>query len=203
MKATNTAKSRLNVQVDGKTVPAQTQTAKSSPIITPYPTAGRKVTEFEEKLDRQLAGDNHEKRSRGRPHKEAGPGPAEIDIDVIGQALQIPFDLWSISQGVPELKITTDESVMMAKPVKQLLDHYLPSIPEIAWAWISLGAVSYSIMKSRLVLIAEIKKNKLSPSSGQQKDAARGMAPQGHGGPHPSAVFPTIENIKNESLSTF
>lgn len=173
---------------------------KSMPTVTPYPTAGRKVTDFEERLDAQLAG-GIKKPARGSGGKFASKEPAagpEIDVTVIGQVVQIPFDLWSVSQGVPDLKISTEESVMLAKPVKQLLDHYVPQVPEIAWAWISLSAVSYSIMKSRLVLIAEIRKN--NPSSGQKADAARvansSTKTQGHGGPHPASVFPSLEQIQ-------
>lgn len=178
--------------------------AGAGPAITPMPTAGPKVLEFEEALDRSLAAGDTKKRGPGRPRKESEQPPPEIDVKIIAQAVQIPFDLWSISQGVPGLKISNAESVMLAKPAKQLIDHYLPQIPEIAWAWISLSAVSYSIMKSRLILIAEIRKNKAASMSGSQGDAARGSnsqtfssVPQGHGGPHPSAVFPTIDAIKN------
>jgi len=177
-----------------------------TPIVTPYPTAGRKVTEFEDRLDAQLAGGTVGKKpARGPGGKFSSTSPAagpEIDISVIGQVVQIPFDLWSVSQGVPELKISAEESVMLAKPVKQLLDHYVPQVPEIAWAWISLSAVSYSIMKSRLALIAEIRKN--NPSSERGMDAARvansSIKTQGHGGSHPSTVFPSLEQIQKPSV---
>ena len=199
-KSTNTAKSRKAAPVAGKTVPAQTATAKSSPILTPMPQAGRKVTEFEAKLDAawpEGMGDET-KRGRGRPRKETEPEPAQIDIKVIGQTVQIPFDLWSVSQGIEGLKITDQESILIAKPAKQLIDHYLPQVPEIGWAWISLSVVSYSIMKSRLVLIAEIKKANSSDSETRTDNATRGPgSPVGHGGPNPSASFPTIKEIVN------
>ena len=173
------------------------------PKVTPYPRAGRKVQEFEDRLDRQLAGETSApKRGRGRPIKEGQPEPPEIDVNIIGQAVQIPFDLWSISQELPELKISIQESVMIAKPLKQLLDHYVPQVPEIAWAWISLGAVSYSIMKSRLELIAAIKKAKASQSPESRKnnpmDDVRGSNPPvGHGSPNSSGRFPTFEEMQN------
>ena len=154
------------------------------------------MTEFEDRLDAALAdGAGETKRGRGRPRKADEQQPVEIDFKVIGQALQIPFDLWSVGQGVPELKITTAESILMAKPVKQLLDHYIPSLPEIAWAWISLGAVSYSIMKCRLELLAEIRKNKDSSSEQTTGDRV-GTNRRGKGVPS-SFAFPTIENIIN------
>ena len=193
-------KKSSSLETGSRSVPDIKDQDKNPPVITPYPTAGRKVTEFEERLDAQMARGKKPARVPGSKFSSTSPaaGP-EIDISVIGQVVQIPFDLWSVSQGVPELKISNDESVMLAKPVKQLLDHYVPQIPEIAWAWISLSAVSYSIMKSRLALIAEIRKNK--PSSERGMDAARGVAnsskvPQGHGGSHPSTVFPSLEQIQ-------
>lgn len=188
---------KKNPKIGPSTVQIKTEPAKTTPVITPMPTAGAKITEFEDRLDRQLAGDTETSPKRGRPRKlDPLNQQAEIDISVIGQAVQIPFDLWSVSQGVPELKMTSDESILMAKPLKQLLDHYLPVIPEIAWAWISLGMVSYSIMKSRLELIAAIKKNTNSSerrTAGVQESA---HVRRDQGRSQPSAIFPNIEQIK-------
>jgi len=172
------------------------------PKVVPMPTAGRKVTEFEDRLDSALAGDGEsQKRGRGRPRKDQEPVPAEIDVTIIGQVVQIPFDLWSISQGVEGLKISPKESVMIAKPLKTLLDYYMPQVPEIAWAWISLSAVSYSVMKSRLVLIAEIKKQKaLNSSSGNKTTDAKGSPEHwGQGGSRSS--FPSFEEIKKQAAN--
>jgi len=191
------------LETGSRSVPDIKDQDKTPPVITPYPTAGRKVTEFEERLDAQLAGGKKPARGPGGKFSSTSPaaGP-EIDISVIGQVVQIPFDLWSVSQGVPDLKISSEESVMLAKPVKQLLDHYVPQVPEIAWAWISLSAVSYSIMKSRLALITEIKKQK--PSSERGMDAARvansSTKTQGHGGSHPSDVFPSLDQIQKPAV---
>lgn len=169
---------------------------KTRPEVVPYPTAGRKVTEFEDRLDAAIAkGEQEPKRGRGRPKKIEEPPPPEIDIKVFASCLQIPFDLWSVSQDAPELKLSMPEAVMLAKPMKQLADYYLPNVPEIAWAWFSLAGVSYTIVKSRLVLIAEIKK----ASSVDQKDAARGVVvPQEKGVSHPSDKMPTLEQIKSK-----
>lgn len=171
----------------------------TSPTVVPMPTAGRKVTEFEEKLDDSLAGGNGEKRKRGRPKKAEQPPVPELDIAVIGQAIQIPFDIWAVSQDVPDLKISIAESVMIAKPLKQILDHYMPNVPDITWAWISLSAVSYTIVKSRLALIAEIKKaretSSMTGSDNAKPTAARATVKQGQGGPGPSG-FPNMADIK-------
>ena len=166
------------------------------------PTAGRKVTEFEDRLDAAIAkGEQEPKRGRGRPRKAetSEPPPPEIDVKVFAQCIQIPFDLWSVSQKIPELKLPMDEAVMLAKPMKQLADYYLPNVPEIAWAWFSLAGVSYSIVKSRLILIAEIKKA-YPPDGGAdhvkgKPEVTRTPAQQGQGSPGPSN-FPTIEQIQ-------
>ena len=156
------------------------------------------MIEFEKLLDERLAGAETPK--RGRPRKDQGPQelqPAELDVKIIAQALQVPFDLWSISQDIEQLKLSDQESRLVAKPVKELLDHYLPHIPVIAWAWISMSAVSYSIMKSRLVLLAEIRKSKVTSAPDAKAGEKYGsfVQPQGHGGPRPSGVWPTIEQI--------
>lgn len=165
------------------------------PEVVPYPTAGRKITEFEDRLDQHLAAaDVVKKRGRGRPPKEAEQPPPEIDVKVIGQAIQIPFDLWAVGQDIPDLKISVQESTMIAKPLKVLLDHYMPNVPEITWAWISLGAVSYSIMKCRLVLIAEIKKER---TSSEQVTGVKDRPERRAHGSAQSSVFPTVDQILN------
>jgi len=164
-----------------------------SPEVVPMPTAGRRVTEFEDQLDASLiSAEEKPKRDRRRPRIEAEQQPPEIDVKVIGQAIQIPFDLWAIKQDIPDLKISVQESVIIAKPLKQILDHYMPNVPAIAWAWISLSAVSYSILKTRLVLIAEIKKAKISieQSAGEKEKPRR--RDQGRS---QSAAFPSLEEI--------
>lgn len=166
------------------------------------PIAGHKVIDFENRLDAALAaGEQSEKRKPGRPRKIEEPPPPEIDVKVFAQCLQIPFDLWSASQNIPELKISIDEAVLMAKPLKQLTDYYVPAVPEIAWAWISLAGVSYTIVKSRLVLIAGIKK---ANSAERQPDHVEGVpktereSVKGHGCPGP-AGFPNITDIKTQT----
>lgn len=173
-----------------ESAPAQAR----SPKITPMPTAGRKITEFEDRLDQHLAGAEIPKRGRGRPRKEDEQQPPEIDAKIIGQAIQVPFDLWAVANDFDCLKISIQESTMIARPLKELLDHYMPNVPTIAWAWISLGAVSYSIVKSRLVLITEMKKAKIS-SSDQTKGGKDRPERRGQGGPR-SSVLPTMDEIK-------
>jgi len=130
-------------------------------IIVPHPTAGPKVTEFEKKLDEQLAREAP-RRGPGRPPKEPAPEPPTLDLDVVAGVVKIPFELWAIGQGLEGLALTDDESRKLAEPAKILLEYYLPQIPEIAYAWIGLSVSSFWIMRVRLLLIKEIRKQRES-----------------------------------------
>lgn len=165
-----------------KKKPAKEKPAEQKPpIVTPYPAAGPKVVDFEDKLDEQLgAGD---KPKRGRPPKQPEPEPAQVPNEIVKQAVQVPFDLWAINQNLKGLKLDAKEAAMLAEPVKTLLDYYLPQMPVIAIAWASLTISTYAVMKPRLEMIAEIKKQKASPSSGPaDRDIKDGS---GQGGPAP------------------
>jgi len=149
---------------------AELPPAVESPKITPHPTAGRKVLEFESRLDAVIAGEP-EKRGRGRPRKPpepAGPEPQEIGLDIVKPVVKMPFDLWSARQGLDKLKITDQEAAQIAEPLKVLLDYYLPQIPTIAYAWISLAVVSYTVFQPRLELIQQIKKATAPDAAGDQ-----------------------------------
>jgi len=164
------------------------------PTVVPMPTAGRKVQDFEDRLDASLlTSEESPKRGRGRPRKEAEPEPVQLDDTVIAQVIQVPFDLWAFSNDCDKLKVTMPEAKLIAKPLKQLLDYYMPNVPEIAWAWIAFSTASYSIVKSRLLIIAAIKKDTstVQPAGEQEVPDRRGQGrPQ-------SAAFPSLEEIKN------
>jgi len=130
-------------------------------IIVPHPTAEKKVTEFEKKLDEQLA-QEAPKRGPGRPPNVPPPEPPTLDLDVVAGVVKIPFELWAIGQGLEGLALTDDESRKLAEPAKILLEYYLPQIPEIAYAWIGLSVSGFWIMRSRLLLIKEIRKQRES-----------------------------------------
>ncbi len=151
------------------------------PKVVPYPEAGKKVTDFEQKLDEQLHDEPiSAKRGRGRPRKDTIPEPEfAMSEDIIRQTMEMPFDLWAVSQKLDELKLVDKEAAALAAPVKQLLDYYLPNFPTIGIAWLSLAVTSYSIMVTRLNLLAKIRKEKeqtLSSGPVNVKDV-------GHGGP--------------------
>jgi len=153
--------------------------------VTAYPSAGKKITEFEEKLDQQLAGDEP-KRGPGRPRKEIEPEPEfAMAENLIAEAIKTPFELWALSQKLDELKLKDKEAAALAMPVKQILDYYLPNVPMIVLAWASLALTTKSIMAPRLVLIAEIKKQR-RPSTAKSADSKD----DGQGGPRPPATPP-------------
>lgn len=130
------------------------------PVIVPAPTAGKKVQDFEDILDKQLAGDmGPPKRPVGRPPKEKDvePEQPELTIDIVAGVVKIPFELWSISQSVKSLALSDDEAKNIAEPARQLLEHYLPQIPVIAYAWISMSVSVFWVMQSRLRTIQEIR----------------------------------------------
>ncbi len=141
--------------------------------ITPHPTAGPKVEAFEQKLDEQIAGDEI-KPKRGRPRKVIEPEP-EASLEFVQGALQLPFELWSIGQGVDELALSDVEARQLAEPVKQLLDHYLPSIPAIAYAWCSCAVSIFWIMRPRILKIQDLKKQQSSSEAKGGKEAGSGQ----------------------------
>lgn len=133
------------------------------PVIVPAPTAGKKIQDFEDILDKQLAGDMEPpKRPVGRPpkEKEEEPEPPELTIDIVAGVVKIPFELWSISQSVKSLALSDDEANQIAEPARQLLEHYLPQIPVIAYAWLSMSVSVFWVMQSRIQTIQEIKKHR-------------------------------------------
>lgn len=139
--------------------PAEQAPAKQK--ITPYPQAGKKVQEFEDTLDKQLAGDTAPpKRPVGRPPKEQEPEPSGLPIDIVAGVIKIPFELWAIGQDVKELALTEPEAKQIAEPARQLLEYYLPKIPVIVYAWVSLSVSSFWVMRTRLLLIQELKKQR-------------------------------------------
>jgi len=139
--------------------------APAAPKITPYPQAGPKVQDFEDLLDKQLAGDNgppKSKRGPGRPPKDKTiePEKPELTIEVVAGVVKIPFELWSISQNVKPLELTDDEAKRIAEPAMQLLEYYLPQIPVIAYAWVSISVSTFWVIQSRLRYIQELKKQR-------------------------------------------
>lgn len=187
--------------------PAKDKTAQPAPApapkIVPHPTAGPKVAEFETKLDEQIAaGESEQRRGPGRPRKQPPAEPAtppSAPLEIVAGAVKMPFELWAISQGVPGLALSDKESRQLAEPVKALLDYYLPQIPAIAYAWSAFGVSIFWVIRTRLLLIAEIKKQKtFSPPKtdlGGKSQGSRSPRTEARTPPR-SANFPSAEEIK-------
>ena len=142
----------------------KTEPAPHKPKITPYPTAGPKVQEFEDLIDKNLEDDVTPKPKRpvGRPpgKKPQESEQPELTIDVVAGVIKIPFQLWSISQSVKSLELTDEEAKRIAEPAKQLLEYYLPKIPVIAYAWITMSVNTFWVMQVRLRTIKELKEHR-------------------------------------------
>lgn len=168
---------------------------EQSPKVTPYPTAGQKVKEFEDKLDEQLAGGAAKKPAEQK--SQAGPElPPELDIEIVAGVIKLPFELWAISQNIKLLSLSDKEAQRLAKPVKQLLDYYMPQIPVIAYAWVSLAIDGFWIMRTRLLLIAEYKKS--SPSNAATRKGPGLARPAPAGQQNKGDKFPT--EIKTQKI---
>lgn len=169
--------------------------------ITPTPTAGKKIIDFEQKLDEQIAGPPEpEKRGRGRPRKEAEPEPeiSKIDNQIIKDAICIPFDLWARSQKLKGLKLSEEEAQTLAEPVKTLLDYYLPEVPTIVYAWGSLAITAYALTSPRLFMIEEERARRSAKNEAlRTADQTRRSQDQGQGSaPGPSDRMPRQDEIK-------
>lgn len=195
-KAKKKAKKKSKKRSVNKVTPSISPAKISSkPEITPIPTAGPKVQDFEDNLDRQLAGDKPAEKKRGvgrppNPPKEPEPESPELTIDVVAGVVKIPFELWSISQDVEFLKLDDKEAQRIAEPAKQLLEHYLPQIPVIVYAWISLSTASFWAMRSRLLLVKTLRK---------QKEAKKPPAAAAPAGPGVITKFP--DKVEPEKIT--
>jgi len=164
--------------------------------VVPYPTAGPKIIDFEEKLQGRLDAADAPRgpRGPGRPRKApAEPAPPAIAPEVLLGVVKIPFEFWSISQGVKQLAISDDEAKRLAEPLAQLIEHYLPQIPTIAYAWVALAVSAFWVTRPRLMMIAAIKKKQAKFSSPSSEAGGPAAQPTPSG---PAGGFPTTDDIK-------
>ena len=112
--------------------------------------------------------------------------PAKANETLI-PVLQIPFELWSKSQGVKELALGKDDAKELALPVTQLLEFYFPGrIPEIAWVWLMFTGTAYRILEPRLEILAQ----KRGEKSASVAAGAKGPVPAGTDRPRTGAAQP-------------
>lgn len=105
--------------------------------------------------------------------------------------LQIPFELWSVSQKCKELALNKDEAEQLALPVTQLLEYYFPgNIPEIAFVWLMLMGTSYNILKPRLELISKLQTPSVPGRTGSEQASS---APAPSSANQPKNGYPKAE----------
>jgi hypothetical protein len=186
-----------------KKVKQKTQTPK----VVPYPQAGKRVTDFENELDRQIETgeqtDQQTKRGPGRPRKEVQPA-ADIDIGpqlqliVIDRMLRIPFSAWAEFANLSELKLTDREAADLAAATKELLDYYIPNLPPVLIMWSNFAIAAAVVLQPRFAKIKELKKQKLEKQATQTDQ--EGSQPAGQGRPVTPVKFPFPSEIKIEKL---
>lgn len=71
--------------------------------------------------------------------------------------VKIPFDIWAKGT-IPEVALTDDEARVFALPITQLVEYYLPQMPDIWAVWANLAVQMFGIMSVRLSLLAQIRK---------------------------------------------
>ena len=180
-------------------------TKKPPPQVTPYPQAGKKVTNFEDELDKQIAGDipQEQKRGPGRPPKQPPPeqpetpqGP-QLQEKVIDRMLRIPFSAWAEFAALEDLRLTDREAADLAAATKELLDFYIPNLPIHLVLWSNFAVAAIVTLQPRFTKIKELKKQKAKAA---QQQGGPGAA--GQGGPAVpyanGANFPT--EIKTEKV---
>lgn len=183
-----------------KSIKKTAKKKSTQPEVTPYPTAGPKITNFEQKLDEQLTGEPP-KRQRGRPRKDllqinsAPIGPA---LELVINFVKLPFELWQIRETEVEgLALTDAEAKQIAEPARELIEYYLPMIPPIGYAWASLSVSFFWIIRNRLTAIEQVKTQKKAkysaPTAAEQKDHKI----KAHGSAGPSGQGIPVNELKN------
>ena len=81
----------------------------------------------------------------------------------IKQGSQALFDLWASAAKIEELALSEDEADLWSLPITQLAEYYFPGmIPEIAGTWVMMIFAVTRIMKPRIKLVNEVRKQRRS-----------------------------------------
>lgn len=194
-----------------KTAAGKEPTAEKEPVVKrdPLRQLEDQKPEFEQTL-KDIAG-SHQPAAEGeeKVERRGGPRPGsgrpkgvteefaavnrlpEKANDTLVPVLQIPFKLWSKSQGVKELELGKDDAKELALPVTQLLEFYFPGrIPEIAWVWLMFAGTAYRILEPRLEKLAHIRaKKSTSVAAGVRGPAKEDTRPPS-GAAQPASGYP-------------
>lgn len=94
----------------------------------------------------------------------------------IKQGSQALFDLWASAAKIEELALSEDEADLWSLPITQLAEYYFPGmIPEIAGTWVMMIFAVTRIMKPRIKLIEEVRKQRRSaqPAGPEKAEPAK------------------------------
>lgn len=156
-----------------KAKPAKKRESRKAPDkVTPHPRVGDEVDkygprnlDFEDKLG--AVGAKPEPK-QPRPETKAPPKEeqSQLEIKMIADFLKLPFTFWAARIEFPGVRLTDNEAREWAEPTKTLLNHYMPLIPPIGYAWIAWAITTITIMDKRLELIAaeKSKRTKQEPA---------------------------------------
>lgn len=155
-------KKKIKKTAKKKTMPS----AAGKQQVTPHPTAGPRVIEFEQAIDDQLNQSAAEeiKRPPGRPAKaKEGEGPGAVsftDPNLVKGVVKLPFEFWAVSTGVDKLRLSDGEASMIADPAIQVADLFLPGIDPRYYAVGGLLLSVIIVVTAKLQIIAEEKKRR-------------------------------------------
>lgn len=154
--------------------------------VTPHPRVGDEVDkygprnlDFEDKLGAVGA---KPQPKQPRPETKAPPkeDQSQLEIKMIADFLKLPFTFWAARIKFPAVRLTDNEAREWAEPTRTLLDHYMPLIPPIGYAWIAWGITTITIMDKRLELIAaeKTKRTKQEPAPVQAPTTGHSADPR-------------------------
>lgn len=159
----------------------------AGPVVVDYPSVGDEVNkygprnlEFEQKLGVPPA---------EPAAKEKGPlieDQETVQIHtqkIIADFLKLPFAFWASRAGLPALRLTDQEAREWAEPTKALLDHYMPKIPEMVYAWIGWSICTCSIMDKRFVLITSEREKRSTQQSSESQGTVGPQSRQANASP--------------------
>jgi len=167
------------VQADNdktKVVPA------ARPEIVDYPSVGKDVDKYGPRnleFEQKLGVPPPEPAAKEGPSAETRARFAEavqdsLDRKIVADCLKLPFAFWASRAGLPALRLTDQEAKEWAEPTKALLDHYMPKIPGIVYAWVGWSVCTCSIMDKRFVLITAEREKRSAQRLSEIKGAPLG-----------------------------
>jgi hypothetical protein len=149
------------------------------PVVVDYPSVGDEVNKYGPRnldFEQKLGVPPLEPAAK----QEKAP-PAEdqetLDRKIIADFLKLPFAFWASRASLPALRLTDQEAREWAEPTKALLDHYMPKIPGIVYAWIGWSVCTCSIMNNRFELITAEREKRSARRSSEIKGTAEQNQP--------------------------